>query len=89
MIVVLVVLIFAHVMLPYVVVDTYIAIVNLFELKFGFREHTNAYGLQEDFVADQLFQSSEHALDDLIWAYYSVFSSTKVLNYFMLELVNS
>ncbi|URE35061.1 Nucleoporin Nup120/160 [Musa troglodytarum] len=41
-------------------------------------EHTVAYGLQEDFVADQLFQSSEHALDDLIWTDHSIFSSVKV-----------
>ncbi|XP_008801415.2 nuclear pore complex protein NUP160 [Phoenix dactylifera] len=40
-------------------------------------EHTGTYNLQEDFVADQLFQSSEHALDDLIWTNSSIFSSIK------------
>nr|XP_009417509.1 PREDICTED: nuclear pore complex protein NUP160 [Musa acuminata subsp. malaccensis]XP_018674063.1 PREDICTED: nuclear pore complex protein NUP160 [Musa acuminata subsp. malaccensis] len=40
-------------------------------------KHTVAYGLQEDFVADQLFQSSEHALDDLMWTDHSIFSSVK------------
>ncbi|XP_072978371.1 nuclear pore complex protein NUP160 isoform X2 [Typha angustifolia] len=40
-------------------------------------EKTSTYGLQEDFVAEQLFESSEHALDDLIWTNSSIFSSTK------------
>ncbi|KAM0939366.1 hypothetical protein DsansV1_C21g0169861 [Dioscorea sansibarensis] len=40
-------------------------------------KHTCSYGLQEDFIADQLFQSSEHALDDLIWNNNSIFSTMK------------
>lgn len=52
----------------------------LIRTKFGFREDTSVYGLQEDFVAEQLFQSSEHALDDLLWTDHSVLSSIKVLN---------
>ncbi|KAL0919897.1 hypothetical protein M5K25_012023 [Dendrobium thyrsiflorum] len=40
-------------------------------------EHASIYGLQEDFVADQLFQSSEHALDDLVWTNTSIFSAMK------------
>ncbi|XP_042378820.1 nuclear pore complex protein NUP160-like [Zingiber officinale] len=40
-------------------------------------EDTSVYGLQEDFVAEQLFQSSEHALDDLLWTDHSVLSSMK------------
>ncbi|WOL19781.1 hypothetical protein Cni_G28583 [Canna indica] len=40
-------------------------------------EHKFEYGLQEEFVADQLFQSSENTLDDLIWTDHTAFSSTK------------
>ncbi|KAG0475193.1 hypothetical protein HPP92_014879 [Vanilla planifolia] len=40
-------------------------------------EQTSNYGLQEDYVADRLFQSSEHVLDDLVWANSSIFSSMK------------
>ncbi|XP_020582574.1 nuclear pore complex protein NUP160 [Phalaenopsis equestris] len=40
-------------------------------------EHASNYGLQEDFIADQLFQSSEHALDDLVWTNISIFSAMK------------
>lgn len=36
------------------------------------------YALQEEFVADQLFQSSEHSSDDLFLITHSVFSSSKV-----------
>ncbi|XP_062007631.1 nuclear pore complex protein NUP160 isoform X1 [Rosa rugosa] len=46
--------------------------------------HTNVnmvdavcYALQEDFVADQLFQSSEHSSDDLLLITHSIFSSSK------------
>nr|XP_011466909.1 PREDICTED: nuclear pore complex protein NUP160 isoform X2 [Fragaria vesca subsp. vesca] len=35
------------------------------------------YALQEDFVADQLFQSSEHSSDNLLLITHSVFSSSK------------
>ncbi|KAG8364004.1 hypothetical protein BUALT_Bualt19G0081200 [Buddleja alternifolia] len=35
------------------------------------------YALQETFVADLLFQSSEHSSDDLLWLAYSAFSSSK------------
>ncbi|KAL9141071.1 hypothetical protein ABFS82_14G078800 [Erythranthe guttata] len=35
------------------------------------------YALQENFVADLLFQSSEHSSDDLLWLAYSAFSSAK------------
>ncbi|KAL1554859.1 nuclear pore complex protein NUP160-like isoform X1 [Salvia divinorum] len=35
------------------------------------------YTLQENLVADLLFQSSEHSSDDLLWLAYSAFSSTK------------
>ncbi|XP_020089864.1 nuclear pore complex protein NUP160 isoform X3 [Ananas comosus] len=40
-------------------------------------ENTCTYILQEDFVSEQLFQSSEHALDDLIWNNTAIFSSPK------------
>ncbi|PKA58130.1 hypothetical protein AXF42_Ash019834 [Apostasia shenzhenica] len=40
-------------------------------------EQASSYGLQEDFVADQLFQSSQLTLDDLIWTNNSIFSSMK------------
>ncbi|XP_077233386.1 SUPPRESSOR OF AUXIN RESISTANCE1 isoform X2 [Tasmannia lanceolata] len=40
-------------------------------------EHTYSYGLQEAFVADLLFQGSDHTSDDLIWASDSIFSSLK------------
>lgn len=40
-------------------------------------EHTFTYSLQEDFIADLLFQSSEHTLDDLIWTNNSIFSLAK------------
>lgn len=36
------------------------------------------YALQEEFVADQLFQRSEHSSDDLFLITHSVFSSSKV-----------
>ncbi|KAL5715188.1 hypothetical protein ACHQM5_017047 [Ranunculus cassubicifolius] len=37
-------------------------------------EEANSYHLQETFVADQLFQSSEHSLDDLSWTSLSLSS---------------
>ncbi|XP_027108120.2 nuclear pore complex protein NUP160 [Coffea arabica] len=38
---------------------------------------THSYGLQEAFVADQLFQSSEHFADEILWLAHTVFSSSK------------
>ncbi|PIN25902.1 Nuclear pore complex, Nup160 component [Handroanthus impetiginosus] len=35
------------------------------------------YTLQETYIADLLFQSSEHSSDDLLWLAYSAFSSAK------------
>ena len=46
--------------------------------EFLIREEGHCYALQETFVADQLFQSSEHCLDDLLWISHSLFSSMKV-----------
>ncbi|GMY33051.1 nuclear pore complex protein NUP160 isoform X1 [Fagus crenata] len=40
-------------------------------------EEAQCYSLQEEFVADQLFQSSEHSSDDLLWITHSIFSSGK------------
>lgn len=40
-------------------------------------EHTCTYGLQEEFIADQLFQGSEHTLDDVIWTNDSILSLMK------------
>jgi nuclear pore complex protein Nup160 len=34
--------------------------------------------LQEDAISEQLFQSSDSALDDLVWTADSMFSSLKV-----------
>lgn len=42
------------------------------------REHTCYYALQEDFVADQLFQSPENSSDELLLIAHSIFSSAKV-----------
>lgn len=36
-----------------------------------------SYVLQEDAISEQMFQSSESALDDLVWTADSIFSSTK------------
>ncbi|XP_076919952.1 nuclear pore complex protein NUP160-like [Bidens hawaiensis] len=41
------------------------------------REFEQCFGLQESFVAEQLFQSSEHAADDLFWLAHSLYPSTK------------
>lgn len=38
----------------------------------------HSYVLQEVSVSDQLFQSSENTLDDLVWTADSIFSSKKV-----------
>lgn len=57
------------------------------------REHTCTYGLQEEFIADQLFQGSEHTLDDMIWTNDSILSLMKVsdlmviFNFFVLLFV--
>ncbi|KAG8069730.1 hypothetical protein GUJ93_ZPchr0006g40621 [Zizania palustris] len=40
-------------------------------------EKMHSYVLQEDSISDQLFQSSENALDDLVWTIDSIFSSKK------------
>lgn len=40
-------------------------------------EEPQCYSLQEEFVADQLFQSSEHSSDNLRWITHSLFSSGK------------
>lgn len=40
-------------------------------------EDARCYTLQEEFVAEQLFQSSELSSDDLLWITYSLFSSMK------------
>lgn len=49
---------------------------NLFHTKTNLEEG-HCYALQETFVADQLFQSSEHCLDDLLWITHSLFSTMK------------
>ncbi|XP_021903530.1 nuclear pore complex protein NUP160-like [Carica papaya] len=41
------------------------------------KEEARCYALQEDFVADQLFQSFEHSSDDLLLIMHSIFSSAK------------
>ncbi|OMO76186.1 Suppressor of auxin resistance [Corchorus capsularis] len=43
----------------------------------GDREEAHCYALQEEFVADQLFQSSEHTSDDLLSTIRSIFPSGK------------
>ncbi|XP_043806897.1 nuclear pore complex protein NUP160 isoform X2 [Manihot esculenta] len=40
-------------------------------------EEGRCYALQEEFVAEQLFQSSELSSDDLLWIIHSIFSHTK------------
>ncbi|PKI74950.1 hypothetical protein CRG98_004722 [Punica granatum] len=40
-------------------------------------EESQCYALQEEFVADQLYQSSEQFPDDLLWITQSMFSSVK------------
>jgi hypothetical protein len=41
-------------------------------------EKVCCYVLQEDAISEQLFQSSDNALDDLVWTADSMFSSLKV-----------
>ncbi|KAM0016260.1 putative transcription factor WD40-like family [Helianthus debilis subsp. tardiflorus] len=41
------------------------------------REYEQCFGLQESFIAEQLFQSSEHAADDLFWLSQSLYPSAK------------
>ncbi|CAJ1968564.1 unnamed protein product [Sphenostylis stenocarpa] len=41
-----------------------------------------SYALQEEFVADQLFQSSDHLADEILRITHSIFSSSKVLEAF-------
>ncbi|ONK68142.1 uncharacterized protein A4U43_C05F7880 [Asparagus officinalis] len=50
-------------------------------------EHTGSYGLQEDFVADQLFQGSEHTLDDMIWTNDSISSLMKDRNAYFISSI--
>uniref|UniRef100_A0A1D1Y398 Nuclear pore complex protein Nup160 n=3 Tax=Anthurium amnicola TaxID=1678845 RepID=A0A1D1Y398_9ARAE len=40
-------------------------------------EHTRSYGLQEDFISDQLFQGPDHPSEDLMWNESPTFSSLK------------
>ncbi|KAF2314379.1 hypothetical protein GH714_025859 [Hevea brasiliensis] len=40
-------------------------------------EEMHCYALQEEFVAEQLFQSPELSSDDLLWIIHSIFSHTK------------
>lgn len=60
---------------------TYYVVMH-FDVKFILRSFSRkqpqCYALQEEFVADQLFQSSEHFPDDLLWITQSVLSSVKV-----------
>lgn len=65
---------YLYVCCPYVLLSK----VNLF-WNIIVREEAQCYALQEEFVADQLFQSSEHSSDDLLWITHSIFSSGKVL----------
>lgn len=46
---------------------------------FFVRELEQCFGLHELYVAEQLFQSSEHAADDLFWLAHSLYPSAKVL----------
>jgi nuclear pore complex protein Nup160 len=48
-------------------------------------EEICSYVLQEDAISEQMFQSSESALDDLVWTADSIFSSMKV-NVILLRL---
>lgn len=42
-----------------------------------------SYALQEEFVADQLFQSSEHLADEILRITHSLFKSSKVLHHLL------
>lgn len=46
----------------------------------------HCYALQENFVADHLFQSSEHCLDDLLGISHSILSSSKVVTIILISL---
>nr|DAD37335.1 TPA_asm: hypothetical protein HUJ06_007976 [Nelumbo nucifera] len=56
--------------------DDVLTLYNLFHTDDKLGE-THSYGLQESFVADELFQGHEHSLDDVIWANHSLFPSVK------------
>ncbi|XP_012074439.1 nuclear pore complex protein NUP160 isoform X1 [Jatropha curcas] len=43
----------------------------------NYAEEAHCYALQEEFVAEQLFQTSEHSSNDLILIIHSIFSYTK------------
>lgn len=47
------------------------------ELFNGVEGLANYYALQDVYVSDLLFQSSEHSSDDLLWLAYAAFSSSK------------
>ncbi|KAF7127679.1 hypothetical protein RHSIM_Rhsim11G0112000 [Rhododendron simsii] len=47
---------------------------------FDVRRGAHFYSLHEAFVADQLFQSSEHSSNDLLWLSQSIFSSVKAVS---------
>ncbi|WCJ32291.1 SUPPRESSOR OF AUXIN RESISTANCE1 [Euphorbia peplus] len=49
---------------------------NLFNTN-NIMEESRCYALQEEFVAEHLFQSSELSSDDLLWIVYSIFSYKK------------
>lgn len=50
-------------------------------MTFVVREEAHCYALQEEFVADMLFQSSEHPSDDLLSITHSIVTSPKVHDY--------
>lgn len=74
---------FLYVSCPYILLSK----VNLF-WNIIVREEAQCYALQEEFVADQLFQSSEHSSDDLLWITHSIFSSGKVLHLVLKSFVS-
>ena len=49
------------------------------------RGEAQCYALQEEFVADQLFQSADYSSDAVLWITHSIFSSAKVK--FLLYLI--
>ncbi|XP_031284855.1 nuclear pore complex protein NUP160 isoform X3 [Pistacia vera] len=56
--------------------DSGLVVHNLFH-KDGLVEEAHCYALQEEFVADMLFQSSEHPSDDLLSITHSIVTSPK------------
>uniref|UniRef100_A0A0A0LNH8 Uncharacterized protein n=1 Tax=Cucumis sativus TaxID=3659 RepID=A0A0A0LNH8_CUCSA len=44
------------------------------------RGEAQCYALQEEFVADQLFQSADYSSDAVLWITHSIFSSAKLLD---------